>query len=347
MAANYLQRIAIVGSRTVSAAKPAVVGPPDMPGSALSAGPPDLANPPSLSDRVEDPSRPLLDLERVPQVGLEPVERAVESAPSSVTEPAHDLAPPQARGSAATGGAERVPAGDSAPEQLTIPQALQSASTSHLRPKTRFFVRAPRELRPVAGPPSTPTAEPVIPLLRDEAIIAPPRERRPVMPPQPQPHEEPIVGLPVDIPTPTSDPEPAVTAQSIIEPRSKRPNNGSSDLAQLPMLAAAEPGRSDEMIAVASAAETESRPVDPPEQVAQAAPTHRVSVPESQWLPAVPRSSAADSGNGSRITIGRVEVHVNNRAPPRPVVLRPERRVSWSAPALLDAHYLDRFFLRR
>ena len=142
MAANYLQRIAIVGSRTVGAAKPAVVGPPDMPGSALSAGPPVLANLPPSSDRIEDPSRPLLDLERPPQVRLEPVERAVESTPSSVTEPAPDLALPQAGGSAATGDAARVAAGDSAPEQPTIPQALQPASTSHLRPETRILCQS-------------------------------------------------------------------------------------------------------------------------------------------------------------------------------------------------------------
>jgi hypothetical protein len=348
VAPNYLQRIAIVGSRTVGPAKPAVVGPPDMPGSALSAGLPVLANRPLLSDRIEAPSRPLFDLERPRQAGLEPVERTVEPTPSSVTEPAPDLAPPQAGESAATGDAVTVPARDSPPEQRTIPQAPQPASTSYLRPETRFFVRAPRGLRPVAEPPSTATAEPVIPLPHDEAIVAPPREWRPVTPLQPRTHEEPTVGLPVDTTIPTSDPELAVTAQSMIEPRLERPNNGSYGLAQLPMPTAAEPRRSDEMIAVVSAAEPESRPVNPTEQVALAAPTHRVSFPGSQWLPAMTRNSAANTGNGSRVTIGRVEVHVNNHVPRRPVVSRPERRqVSWSAPGLLDAHYLDRFFLRR
>jgi hypothetical protein len=169
-----------------------------------------------------------------------------------------------------------------------------------------------------------------------------------VMPPQPPAHEEPIVGLPVFTNIPTSDPEPSVTAESLIGPRSERPNNGFSDIAQLPMPAAALPGRSDEKIAIASAPELGRRPVYPLEQVALAVPTHRVSVSEPQWLPAMQRNSAANAGNGSRITIGSVEVHANNRAPPRPVMSRPERRqVLWPAPGLLDAHYLDRFFLRR
>jgi hypothetical protein len=348
MASNYLQRIAIVGSRTVGAAKPAAVGPPDMPGSAWSAGPPVLANRTSLLDRIEDPSRSPLDLERPHRVGLEPIKSPVESTPSSVTEPSPDLALSQAGGSAASDHTATVGAREGTPQQAMVPQAPHPASIGHLQPETRFFITAPKGLRPVAEPPPPAPAEPAIPPPHDEAIVAPPREWRPVTPTQPPTHEEPTVGSPVDTTIRTGNAEPAVTAQPMIEPRSERPNSSSSDLAQLPMPAAAEPGRSNEMIAVTSAAEPGSRPVNPTEQVALAVPTHRVSFPESQWLPAMPRNSAANTGNGSRITIGRVEVHVNNRAP-RPVVLRPDRRQVWwwSVPGSLDAHYLDRFFLRR
>ena len=281
MASNYLQRVAIVGSRTVGAAKPAVIGPPDMPGSAPSAGPPVMASPPPLSDRMEDPSRPPLDLERPRRAGAEPIERAVESTAGPVTEPVPELALPQAGGSGATDDAATVGIREGTPKQAMIPQAPQPASIGHLRPEIRSFIRAPRGLRPVAEPPSTATAALATLPTHDEAIVAPPRERLPVTPSQPPAHEEPTVGLPVDTTIPTGDAEPTVTRQSMAEPRLGRPNNGSSRLARLPMPAAAEPGRSDEMIAVASAAP----PVNPPEQVALAVPTHRVSFPEVSMAP--------------------------------------------------------------
>jgi hypothetical protein len=61
-------------------------------------------------------------------------------------------------------------------------------------------------------------------------------------------------------------------------------------------------------------------------------------------MPPNPASSTRDE---SRITIGRVEVQVNNRWPPLPAVSQPEPvKVSRPAAAVLETHYLDRFFLR-
>jgi hypothetical protein len=298
-----------------------------MPGSAWSAGPSVLPSRPSLPDRIEDPSRPPPDLEQPRRVGLEPIKLAAEPSPSSVTKPALDFALPQAGGSVAGDRAATVVTREGTPEQAMVPQASHSASIGHLQPEAKFFITAPRGLRPAAEPPSPAAAEPVIFSPQHDEAIVPPREWRSVTPSQPLMHEEPIIGLPVDT--------------------TKRPNNGSSDLVLLPMRATAEPGRSDEIIGVAPTAEPGSHSINPTEQVALAAPTHRVSFPESQWLAATPSNAAASARNGSRITIGRVEVHVNNRVA-RPVVSRPERRqVSWSAPGSLDSHYLDRFFLRR
>jgi hypothetical protein len=70
-------------------------------------------------------------------------------------------------------------------------------------------------------------------------------------------------------------------------------------------------------------------------------------VPKSHGLPVLPLNPAPIARSESHITIGRVEVQVNNRWPQPPAALRPEPvRVSRPASALLEARYLDRFSLR-
>jgi hypothetical protein len=95
------------------------------------------------------------------------------------------------------------------------------------------------------------------------------------------------------------------------------------------------------------AAEPIHPPILPSVEVAAAEPTQPVLTPKPQWTPFMPPSPVAGTRHESHISVGRVEVQVNNRSPEVRVVSRPEPvRASRPAPVSLEAHYLDRFFLR-
>jgi len=339
MASNYLERIAFVGSRTAGDARPAVVGQPDMPRSAGFAKPPVLASRAVFPDQIEDPSPPQLDHATPPQIGLEPVASAVEATPNSATKPAPGRALPEAGSALGGGDAATTGPRDGAPRQAVGPQTPPS-SIGHLQPETSFVVRAPRGLRSATERSSTAIAHSATrrPLSdvtdglparheigtaaprRNAATVAARREWRPLVAPRLPARTEPPMALPVDAAAPKGNTEPA---------------------------AARERARPDEPLQLVSAAAHRSRPVNPSEQTAPTPPTRRVLSPEPQQLSAMPRNPATNAESGNRITIGRVEVQVNNRAPRQPIMPRSERRrVSWSGPGLLDRHYLDRFFLR-
>jgi hypothetical protein len=90
-----------------------------------------------------------------------------------------------------------------------------------------------------------------------------------------------------------------------------------------------------------------SYPVAPSEPVAAAVTIEPAFVPKTQELPVLPPNPAPSATNENRIIIGRVEVQVNNRLPQLPIVSLPEPvKVSRPASFLLEAHFLDRFFLR-
>jgi hypothetical protein len=97
----------------------------------------------------------------------------------------------------------------------------------------------------------------------------------------------------------------------------------------------------------AETAALESRPVAPLPQTAAVATTPPGFVPKSHGLPVLPANPAPAARSESRITIGRVEVQVNNHSPQLPAISRSEPgRISRPASALLEAYYLARFSLR-
>jgi len=91
----------------------------------------------------------------------------------------------------------------------------------------------------------------------------------------------------------------------------------------------------------------ESRPVPPLPQTAPVAAAQPGFMPRSQDLLDLSPSPFQTARSESRITIGRVEVQVNNHSPQPPAVSRSEPgRISRPASALLEAYYLARFPLR-
>jgi len=88
--------------------------------------------------------------------------------------------------------------------------------------------------------------------------------------------------------------------------------------------------------------------VPPLGSVLAVAPTQQMLAPKAHWESVTPSIPAAGTNNQSHISIGRVEVQVNNHLPQLPVVSRPEPiKVPRLASGSLEAHYLDRFALRR
>lgn len=383
MVSNYLQRIAIAGSRAGAAAKPAVIGPPQMPGSVWSLGRSSPAERP-LPRTVEGEqrqSRPSLDLAQARPVGFDPeVQRAVDAKRRSEAERAPDIEPTSPGESIVAGRSATSGVQEGTPLRPVAPEEPRAAIQSVLRSDNEAVMTAPKGLRPVPKPPPPAADELAVRLPahdeadrlatqaeirsalrpRTESVIFAPQGLRPVFDPAPAAANEPTVPLPSDAESRLLSAESPIPAQVGIERRSEAPNGDGSGQARLRSPATAEAIASDDLERagppvpsphprperVGTATPT-SHPAAPPAQVAVAAATQPAFIPKSHRLPVMPPNPALSTTNESRITIGRVEVQVNNRWPQVPFVSSPEPvRVLRSASALLEAHYLDRFSLR-
>jgi hypothetical protein len=421
MGPDYLQRVAIAGSRTSAPPRPAVVGPPSMPGRdwpAIAVG----------SDTEARPAiQPASEGEFVVDKGLitaaESQTAAVAITQGASTRPAsipntwqpvgvpvnpsghkqeelHDdrrvLASNYLQHITIAGsriGVVTTPAVVGPPptprsevqEEPSLspvaPQELRAATQSIPRPDDEAGIRAASGLRPVPTP--LPTAaderterrsvpdEPTRPALRaeiqsilppgTEAVISAPRGLRPVRDPPPAALYEPTVSLPSNAESQARAAEALTPTLREIERRSGTLNNDASGAARLQLQAAAEPIARDDLKPAPSpvrpphppthrlgTVEPERHPVPPLSSVLAVAPTQQLLAPKAYWEPVMPPIAAAGTNNRSHISIGRVEVQVNNRLPQLPIVSRPEPiRVPRSASGSLEAHYLDRFTLRR
>jgi hypothetical protein len=386
MSPNYLQRIAIAGSSTSAMARPVASGPPQMPGLVWSSGvsiPADRASPPPGGVEGEQrQSRLSFDIERVPGVGLaRDLQREVDMKRSSETEHAADIEPVPAGESMLTGRYATSVAQKGTPPRPRVPEEPQGAEDSLLpRPESELVISAPKGLRPVLEPPPTEATEPAGNLPSDDesdwlatqaavhsvlqphsaSVVRAPAGLRPVLKPPPAaPNEPTILPRPSRADSRTLAAKGPLPTQMGIQPRPRSLNGDDAGSARAPSPAAVEPITSDDLEAtrlrvrsphpmpeLVEAVAPLSDSATPPTQVVVPARAQGF-IPISHWLPVMPPDPLASTRSESRITIGRIEVQVNNRLPQAPVESRHEPvRVSLPASPSLEAHYLDRFFLR-
>jgi hypothetical protein len=416
MGPDYLQRVAIAGSRTSAPQRPAVIGPSSMPGwdwPAIAVG----------SDAEAHPAvQPAPAGEFVVGKGLGTAAEGettasstgVATTPGASTQPAsipntwqplgvpgnlsghqqeelHDARSGRASNylqhvtiagsrtgvvaTPAVVGPPPMPRSEVQKEPSlspVAPQELRAATQSVPRPDDEAAIREARGLRRVPTP--SPTAaderaekrsvpeEPTGPALQaeiqsnlrpgTEPVISAPRGLRPV--------REPTASLPSNAVSQAPAAEALTPTLREIERRSGTLNNDGSRAARLQSQTAEEPITPDDLKPAlppvrpphplphraAGTAEPERHPTPSLGSVLAVAPTQQVLASKGHWQPVVPPISVA--GNQGHISIGRVEVQVNNHLPQLPVVSRPEPvRVRRSASGPLEAYYLDRFALRR
>jgi hypothetical protein len=364
MAPNYLQRIAIAASRTGAQARPPFRGAPHMPDAAAAEPGPGALRPPQMSpdvlteqaasdfrprptppaDRLPERARETSD---VPAASLQPQVPAATLPPSGAEQVP---APPPAEGNS-TAAAERssdpsrshepqrpAPAGS----RLGEPAQLQdlekrSAPASILPPRAdTFVIRAPRGLRPVPRPHP--------PEQMADSTSNGRNGQRPISNPP---------SMPID-PT-TVRRQSGVTGQG---------EDVSVDAASLPQTAtdiAVSPNAlrdagavPSEIASVASTREEAplARPAIPSAALSertatQDAPAEVSAItPKPTAEPALPPGPPGGAGRESRITIGRVEVEVNNQLPMPPAASTARPSAPPAGLSALEARYLNRFFIR-
>ena len=417
MGPDYLQRVAIAGSRTSAPPRPAVVGPPSMPGRdwpAIAVGSDTEARPAiqpaSEGEFVVDKG---LITAAESQTAAVAITQGASTRPASIPNTWQPVGVPvnpsghkqeelhDDRRVLASNYLQHITIAGSRTGVVTTPAvvgppptprsevqeepSLSPVAPHELKAATQSIPRpddeAARELRPVLTP--SPTAaderaeqrslsdEPTRAALRaeiqsilrpgTEAVISAPRGLRPVRDPPPAAPYEPTVSLPSNAVSQAPAAEALTPTLREIERRSGTLNDDASGVARLQSQAAAEPVARDDLKPAAppvrhphplprrvGTAEPERQPVPPLGSVLAVAPTQQMLAPKAHWESVTPSIPAAGTNNQSHISIGRVEVHVNNHLPQLPVVSRPEPiRVRRSASGSLEAHYLDRFTLRR
>jgi hypothetical protein len=375
---HYLQRIAIAGSRTSASAKPAVAAPPQMLASVWPwwrSIPADRGLPPGAADYAQLQSRSASDITPAQTFEFDPgSQHDVEGRRRSNAEPAADVepAPP-----GETGIAGRSAAGvQEGPRLLPVaPEEPRETIRRVLPVGKEASITAPKGLRPAKPPPATDESVlhlripdegdklaaqaviPGVPRPRTQSDVLAPRDLRPVLDPAAAAADGPTLSLPSDAQARRSSAESPVPAEPGTERRSAAASGDRPRPARFQSPATAEAVGSGALeptapapprrLEVAGMPALEDGPVAAPAQGAAVAPTKPRFAPKSHGLLVLPPNQAQTARSESRITIGRVEVQVNNRWPQLPAISRPEPvRGSRPAFAVLEARYLDRFSLR-
>ena len=257
-----------------------------------------------------------------------------------------------------------------------VPEGPQEVIRRVLSVGNGASITAPKRLRPIAQPPpateegvtqhrtadegNTRASQAMIP-----AVVWPctqlaaraPRGLRPVSDPVPAAADELRAALPLAAEAPRTSAEGPIPAQPETGQRSAIRRGNDARLAGRWSAPAAEAMASDALeptalsplprLALMGMAAFQGRPIAAPAQVSAMTVVEPELVPKSQGPPVLPPNLSPSDRSESRITIGRIEVQVNNRAPQLQPVSTPEPvRVSRPASALLEAYYLDRFSLR-
>ena len=303
--ANYLQRVAMSGARTAPAATPAPATPPILPEIALSGFSPEVRSTGAVPDDNARAERPT-----PPSPDPEMAGPALSMSP-----PASAPAIPSPKG----GEQETVPA----------PSTVRPVERPPVRNKLPGIpdpIRVPKALRP----PVPPALE-----FKTPRVVSAGPSRLPVPAPSPAPHS---AKTPGELPPPPPQSE-SLTAPRPPEPLPLRPFATSEQTTSVirserppahrrpPVLA--QPHNRQAPPLLTSAIADQPRPVP---RAPRAAPD------------TIPTTAAALPRKETRITIGRVEVQVNNR------LLQPPMPSPRPAPAEtrlnLESRYLNRFSLR-
>jgi hypothetical protein len=361
---DYLERVVLGGARTSTPGKPPPAAPPRMPGVSQPWFPP-----------VE--TLDIIDAEAHPSVGSSGLPMTTLSAmPANATPPQPS---PEALAPGASKG-EQTPSGPSAPAESSAaspapmphpPSALGDPTSS----EAAAIIRAPTALRPmldnVQNSPSQETlaarsAANAAP--ESSANLTPPlpstpsaERRRPMVESQPAPKDASVAASvqPASVRRSTPAVVDLMGAQQTV---TRSPLTGEVEHEREPP---GPPRRAEVVLPPDTRTEEAGDPVRarqieadlrttpeverhrttpaPPLQQLGASPPNPWPTP-AQQVPAVSISTGAD-GRQSRITIGRIDVQVNNQ-PPAPPSAPPPPGTSPIAADVLEGRFLSRFALK-
>jgi hypothetical protein len=313
MAHNYLQRVALAGSQSSTAARPPAGGPPALPAHHWL--------PPAGTIAPEAAATLLAGPPVAPRPGM-------TTAP--VTSPSNGSRPdmPGGHGQVEAPGREGAPA--RAPDKSDV--------DARTPPQVRAEQRAAKMLPPNEAVPA-PTVMSTVPLARERTIIQAPASwraaakgaRPAVSPAEPAAHSHSDTaelaahapGAPVGRGAVGSAAPNIVVGASEearpLRPARSNPMLGYSDPTVVPPLAPSAASASAETAAIA---------------------------PASPAGPAMPPNPVATAWRQPRITIGRIEVEVRNEAPPPGEATPPKSPAPTAGLSLFESRYLTRFALR-
>jgi len=302
--ANYLERVAAAGARTSPSAKPAVVAPPRVPGTALTPLPISVPEPPKGAEFIASPG------------WIAPPANSLERESPSVISARHESpAYPAAFG--------QPPADERVPPQSGVEatqQVQEPPDSPRLPPPSTTLVRAPSTV------------------LRAPSTVL--RANTPATPTPQSPPARPVASSPARPPgrTPVAPAEPDVP--SVASPASSSAPEGSASRersagAALPFPVTSPQSQSRET------RHTSAPALNPPTPAALPR-TNQAAQPATLPPPAGP---AAPRKNESRISIGRIDVQVNNHL--RQPSAAPNAVRSAPPPAIdLERLFLTRFSMR-
>ncbi len=319
--ANYLQRIVASGARTISPVRPPVSSHALIPPVAAPFSQPA----PELAMRADEPAEPMLSRhEEASQVSEQPRVVQEHSAMPSPASPIHEpgmeyspSVPPRVPAlwpltPIVPSPSERVRAPEGlrrarsniTPQQETIREAVKMP----LKQKPQYAAESPEKL----PPPMRIESDPVPAVIPEQAQsnsthdkVQPLAVRMPI-----QQVEFPVADMNV-----TAEKPPALTP---VKPKRAAAANA------------------DRKVEIPTPLETPKWPIE----------THplevRASAPRQTNSP--PVSNIVDKRKQSKISIGRIDVQVNNQLPPQPA--GPQMAKPVASSNFLDTRYLSRFFLR-
>ena len=357
--ANYLERVVAAGAMTSPSAKPAVVAPPCLPGTALAPLPISLPEPSESAEFIAAPgwtAPPANRLEREPA-------SAIATRQESPTHPT---------------AFDQPPAEERLPPQSDV-EVQEPPASPRLPPPSATLVHAPSSMLRASTPPAAPIPQ-LIPTRRlagspsrppgAQAPDSPPGQTIPVKETRESPENQTLrapLHMRVHAPTsslhtgPPATPTPQLTPASRLASSPSRLPGRTQGAPAKPDVPSAAPLRPAPEVPEGSASRERSAEATPPFPVtltqSQSRETRHTHAPalNPQTPAALPRpnltaqpvtlprpaSPAASRKNETRISIGRIDVQVNNQLGHPSVAPTAVRRAS---PSEID---LERFFLTR
>jgi hypothetical protein len=346
VALNYLQRLAVAGSRTAAPARPPRLAPVQMP------APPSFADPLLQTQR---PTRLPYPTEDLPQARLprqlesvpEPQPGPFEPTPGTLKAFDADQMPGESSSAGKSCVIEPLASDPSSPGSASLPTqepVRQMDIRPQQKPRSDYVIRAPKGLRPDL--PASPSAEGPKP----SPIGRPPPKASATAAPQAPARISPAAE---PLPETARRGDDLVAAQSHPGPVEPEFTSGFAQ-------ATAESSGPAEAARPAISSREMRSPTDKGDSPVIQTPAARIQpalsagepsqpglAPKSLPPPVMPALEPASARSESRITIGRVDVHVNSRVAQSPQVPKRGAVKATAVPSsTLEAHYLGRFSLR-